>query len=249
MMNNELHDIFQKYAAVVFVDVETTGLDPVNCRIIELAALRIEPRKRGGLRVVNNADLFVKLPESERLPKEITELTGITDTMLESKGMAEVKAAEAFTKLIYSDKGRVLIVAHNAQFDLSFITELMKRTYPAGVYQMDAADYLDSLTVYKDRRAYPHKLENAIATYRLENKVRNSHRAVDDVAALYEVCKAMDAERADLLNYVNIFGYNPKYGVKGHRLEGVTYWPQSSNQYKQSLNNTLPERVKRRTKQ
>ena len=34
-------------------------------------------------------------------------------------------------------------------------------------------------------------------------------------------CKAMDNERADLLEYVNIFGYNPKYGVGGPRIDGV----------------------------
>mgnify|MGYP000817408703 FL=1 len=105
---------------------------------------------------------------------------------------------------------------------------------------LSPCDYLDSLTVYKDRRAYPHKLANAIVAYGLEDKVQNSHRAIDDVAALFEVCKAMDAERADLLSYVNIFGYNPKYGVSGRRLPGVTYWPQNFNKYMQSPDYTLP---------
>ena len=108
----------------------------------------------------------------------------------------------------------------------------------------DPCDYLDSLTVYKDRREYPHKLANAIAAYNLEGKVQNSHRAIDDVAALFEVCKAMDAERADLLSYVNIFGYNPKYGVSGRRLPGVIYWPQNFNKYMQSPGYTLPARVR-----
>ena len=44
--------------------------------------------------------------------------------------------------------------------------------------------YLDTVTVYKDRRAFPHKLENAITEYGLANKVKNSHRAIDDVKAL-----------------------------------------------------------------
>lgn len=108
----------------------------------------------------------------------------------------------------------------------------------------EGADYLDSLTVYKDRRAYPHKLANAIVAYKLEDKVQNSHRAIDDVAALFEVCKAMDDERADLLEYVNIFGYNPKYGVSGFRLDGVTYWPQRFNKYMQSPSYTLPALAK-----
>ena len=111
---------------------------------------------------------------------------------------------------------------------------------------LKAADYLDSLTVYKDRRAYPHKLANAILTYKLEDKVQNSHRAIDDVAALFEVCKAMDAERSDLLSYVNVFGYNPKYGVSGKRIEKVAYWPQNFNKYMQAPSYTLPAKLRQR---
>ena len=111
---------------------------------------------------------------------------------------------------------------------------------------LKAADYLDSLTVYKDRRAYPHKLANAIITYKLEDKVQNSHRAIDDVAVLFEVCKAMDAERSDLLSYVNVFGYNPKYGVSGKRIEKVAYWPQNFNKYMQAPSYTLPAKLRQR---
>ena len=41
---NELRDIFKKYAAVVFFDTETTGLDADTCQIIELAAIRRRSR-------------------------------------------------------------------------------------------------------------------------------------------------------------------------------------------------------------
>ena len=36
----------------------------------------------------------------------------------------------------------------------------------------------------------------------------------------------MDAEEADLEYYVNLFGYNEKYGVTGKRISSVTYKPQ-----------------------
>ena len=146
------------------------------------------------------------------------ELTGITDERLAAEGIPEGNAAAAFANMIYS--GRTLLVAHNAQFDLLFAREMLKRftEFSESGDILSPCDYLDSLTVYKDRRAYPHKLANAIAAYKLEDKVKNSHRAIDDVEALLEVCKAMDNERADLLSYVNVFGYNPKYGVTGDRL-------------------------------
>lgn len=54
----------------------------------------------------------------------------------------------------------------------------------------------------------------------------------------------MDDERPDLLKYVNTFGYNPKYGVSGQRIEKVNYWPQRFNKYMQSPSYTLPALAK-----
>lgn len=240
---SNLHEVFQKYKGVVFFDTETTGLDAKNCQIIELAAIRIEQTEHSTLRVADSADVFIKLPEGQKIPEKITELTGITDEMLEAEGITESEAAARFTDMIRGLPA--LLVAHNAQFDLLFIREMLQRHTGDGKKLLEAADYLDSLTVYKDRRAYPHKLANAIVAYKLEDKVKNSHRAIDDVAALFEVCKAMDAERPDLLSYVNVFGYNPKYGVSGERLPRVSYWPQRFNNYMQAPNYTLPARNKR----
>jgi len=87
-------------------------------------------------------------------------------------------------------------------------------------------DKLDLLTVYKDRHSYPHKLCNAIDTYGLAGQVVNSHRAVDDVIATVAVMKAMEDEKDDILRYVNLFGYHPKYGVDGKPIGSVTYKPQ-----------------------
>lgn len=241
---NNLREVFQKYAAVVFFDTETTGLDAKTCQIIELAAIRIEQTERGTLRMAASLDEFIRLPEGEKLPEQIAKLTGITDEMLEKQGLDEADVAHDFETLLDDAAGPVLLVAHNAQFDLLFTREMLWKYPGNGEELFEAADYLDTLTVYKDRRAYPHKLANAIVAYKLEDKVQNSHRAIDDVAALFEVCKAMDNERADLLEYVNIFGYNPKYGVNGFRLDGVTYWPQRFNKFMQSPSYTLPALAK-----
>lgn len=81
---------------------------------------------------------------------------------------------------------------------------------------------------------------------RIAGKVQNSHRAIDDVLALFEVLKAMDDEREDLGSYVNLFGYNPKYGVSGRRIVGVRYEPQSFSKGLTRPEQTLPARVARR---
>lgn len=66
---NNLCDIFQRYEAAVFFDTETTGLDAKSCRIIELAAIRIEKAADGSLIETDRADMFIKLPEGERIPR------------------------------------------------------------------------------------------------------------------------------------------------------------------------------------
>ena len=180
----------------------------------------------------------IRLPEGERLPENIVTLTGITDRLLETEGVQSGTAVSRFLKLV--KPGPVLMVAHNAQFDACFLRGLLRGQ------KVGRIDWLDSLTVYKDRRAYPHKLANAIIAYDLTDKVQNSHRAIDDVLALFEVLKAMDDEREDLGSYVNLFGYNPKYGVSGRRIVGVRYEPQSFSKGLTRPEQTLPARVARR---
>ena len=71
---NNLRDIFQRYEAAVFFDTETTGLDAKSCRIIELAAIRIEKAADGSFIETDRADMFIKLPEGERIPDKIVDI-------------------------------------------------------------------------------------------------------------------------------------------------------------------------------
>jgi len=235
---SNLSSLLDKYKALVIFDTETSGLEPDKHQIIELAALRVERTASGALRIAGKMDSFIKLPEGEKLDENITTLTGITDRTLQTEGVQPAKAAGQIAKLM--QPGPVLMVAHNAQFDACFLRGLLR-----GV-KIGRIDWLDSLTVYKDRRPYPHKLANAILAYELEDKVQNSHRAIDDVLALFEVLKAMDEERSDLAAYVNLFGYNPKYGVSGRRITGVRYEPQGFIKTMTRPEQTLPAKIARR---
>lgn len=222
---SNLSTLFDRYKALVVFDTETSGLDFDSDQIIELAALRVERTATGGLRIAGKMDTFIKLPEGETLPENIVSLTGITDERLQTEGVQPVKAAGQIAKLMQN--GPTLMIAHNAQFDACFLRGLLRGQ------KVGRIDWLDSLTVYKDRRAYPHKLANAIIAYDLTGKVQNSHRAIDD-------------EREDLGSYVNLFGYNPKYGVSGRRIVGVRYEPQSFSKGLARPEQTLPARTGRK---
>jgi DNA polymerase-3 subunit epsilon len=121
--------------------------------------------------------------------------------------------------------GNTLLLAYNAHFDLSFLFYMLLRDGDPTI--LKGKDKLDLLTVYKDRRPFPHRLHNAIDAYGLTGKVVNSHRAIDDVLATVAVMEAMATERDDLVCYLNLFGYNPKYGIDGKPIGSITYKPQS----------------------
>lgn len=224
------------YKSIIIFDTETTGLDYKRNQIIELAAIKIRVLDNGRYRKEKELDLFCSLPEGQMIPPKIVELTGITDQMLKDDGISPNELAKEFLDLV---EGSTLLIAHNAQFDILFLLELLKG------YDIPKFDYLDTLTVYKDRRAYPHRLSNAIEAYGLQDKVVNSHRAIDDVIALWEVVKAMGRERRDLATYINIFGYNAKYGVQGFELPGIQYRPQGFNDFMVNESATLPALLRR----
>lgn len=236
---NGLERLLDTYRNIVFFDTETTGFNAQSHKIIELAAIGVRRGAKGEPEIWREMDVYCKLPDGMKIPEKIVELTGITDQMLVEQGISEDEMAAQFAQImageVDADSKETLLVAHNAQFDLNFLAFLYVLQmahdsegpqYRERLHRFNAADYLDTLTVYKDRAAYPHKLANAIEHYGLAGKVVNSHRAIDDVKALLEVTKAMGMERGDLQDYVNIFGYNPKYGISGRHLKKVSYLQQ-----------------------
>jgi len=216
----EFQALFQQYDRLVLFDTETTGLFFSRDEIIEFAAIVVE-QSHGQVQVVLEYDELVSLSPGGSVPPKIQQLTGITDRDLQERGIPKEQVCADIAEMF---QGNTLLLAYNAHFDLSFLYYLLLRHGDPCV--LKGKDKLDLLTVYKDRRSYPHRLSNAIEAYDLAGKVVNSHRAVDDVLATLEVMRAMEAERADLECYVNLFGFNPKYGVEGKPIGSVTYKPQ-----------------------
>ena len=215
-----LDTLFEKYDRLMLFDTETTGLIYNRDEIIEFAAVVVE--KQGGEIVVTEEyDELITLSPGGFVPPMIQKLTGISNEDLRAKGIPKTRLCCDIARMI---QGNTLLLAYNAHFDLSFLYYLLLRDGEPAI--LKGKDKLDLLTVYKDRHSYPHKLCNAIEVYDLADKVVNSHRAVDDVLATVEVMKAMEEEKADLERYVNLFGYNPKYGVEGKPIGTVTYKPQ-----------------------
>ena len=209
--------LWNEFDRLVVFDTETTGIEFGTDRIIEIGAAALENgEEQGGFNGV------IRLPAGQTLPHFITQITGITDDQLRDEGVDDRTAAEGFCRLLDGAE-QPLLVAYNAQFDLNFLYYLLR---PLGLLSvLQKPRFLDALTVYRDRRDFPHKLCNAIEAYGLTG-VENSHRAVDDARAAALLLEAMAAEKDDLLQYVDLFGVHPKYGMSGKKISSVTYCPQ-----------------------
>ena len=212
--------LFARYDKLLLFDTETTGLRFDRDEIIEFAAVLVE-KVNGIPQVTREYDELIALSPGMTVPPEIEKLTGITNEDIAQRGIPKDRLCRDIAEMV---SGNTLLLAYNAHFDLSFLFYLLLRSGDPMI--LKGKDKLDLLTVYKDRHSYPHKLCNAIEVYDLAGKVVNSHRAVDDVLATVAVMEAMETEKDDLLRYVNLFGYNPKYGVSGKPIGSVTYKPQ-----------------------
>lgn len=212
--------LFASYDRLLLMDTETTGLDFARDEIIEFSAVAVD-QVDGEAKVTLEYDQLVSLSPGGFVPPKIQQLTGISTQDLRERGIPKTRVCRDIAEML---RGRTLLLAYNAHFDLSFLFYLLLRDGDPAI--LKGKDKLDLLTVYKDRRPFPHKLCNAIEAYNLGDKVCNSHRAIDDVLATVAVMEAMEAEKPDLDRYINLFGYNPKYGISGKAIGSVTYKPQ-----------------------
>lgn len=221
-----MKSLLQTVDAVIVLDTETTGLHPVRDEITEIGAIRL---RRDGADYVPDRELscLVKLSAGRHVPAEIVRLTGITDEMLLAHGLDKPDAAGRFASFIAGEK--VLIVAYNAQFDLGFLYYFLKRCGCADCLR--GRRFLDALTVFRDRRPYPHRLENAIEAYGLTETAHNSHRALDDAIATLQLLQAMGEEKDDLAAYINLFGTHPRFGVSGKPVRSIRYFPQPHGEH------------------
>lgn len=199
----------------IYFDTETSGLDYKNSKIIELAMLIVEDGK-----IIERYDKFINIKED--LDPKITELTGITDEDLFEKGVDEDVVADYLKEKLTPG---TLMIAHNCQFDLSFIYYLLKRHYPNEAYNiLENLKWIDTLTILKDCKDYPHKLIDAVKLCGVEEV--NFHRAIDDTIALYNVFQKLK-EWVPVCDYRNTFGFNPKWRIKeSDRFKFIKYKPQ-----------------------
>ncbi|NLI53083.1 MAG: PolC-type DNA polymerase III [Clostridiales bacterium] len=167
LRESELIDMDQTF--VVF-DLETTGLKPEQCEIIEVGAVKL----RNG-EIVDRFQTFVN--DGGVVPTNITELTGITTDML-----AGAPNTRDVLTGFHAFCAGCCLVAHNAEFDMSFIRFHGRR------FNLEFANpYADTLMLsrYLMHDLINHKLDTVCDA--LGVVLKDHHRATDDAAATGEV--------------------------------------------------------------
>lgn len=176
---------------LIVFDLETTGLDPAEDKIIQLAIIKKFPGTSAPpLRVTRYVN------PGREIPKQATEIHGITNEM--------VKDAPAFKDMAQpiADfiKGCDVVGYNSNRFDVPFLLHEFER---AGVVDaLDSVEFIDVFNLYC--KFNPRTLSQAYADYC--GKHLQAHKADADAMATYEVLEAIVSEHGDEIQAENLQG-------------------------------------------
>ncbi len=163
------------YSFVAF-DLETTGRNPAENRIIEIGAVKVIDG-----RIVEEFDRLVD-PQTS-IPYQITQLTGISK--------ADVAGAELIDEVLpeFLDFiGDLPLVAHNAPFDVGFLEQVIKRSPHSRPLKNKVYDTFELSKIVLPRARY-HRLSALLACCNLN--LEDAHQAFDDARGAAQLFLAL----------------------------------------------------------
>ncbi len=154
-------------ASFIVVDVETTGMDPSNDRITEIAMLRV----RGSVLEDEFSTLVNPLVT---IPANITRITGIDNLMVR-----DAPPAREIAPTVRQFLGEHIFTAHNAAFDWGFVSQTLRRETG-----LEIANH-QLCTVKLSRRILPQLPSKSlgVVAQHLEIRIPERHRASGDAYA------------------------------------------------------------------
>lgn len=152
------------------IDIETSGISPSDCEIIEISAVRY--------RNCEKKDTFSTLVKPHnRISYFITSLTGITNEMVKN-----APDALSATKAFYDFAGDDILIGYNVNFDINFLYDNLMKYHNIPLTN----DFVDVLRFA--RKALPflgNRRQTTVAAYYGIN-TEGAHRALNDC----EICNA-----------------------------------------------------------
>lgn len=155
----------------IILDIETTGLDVINDRIIEIGCIKVRQ---------NLNEHFHKLIKFDgNIPKNIKELTGITKEIIQIDGFDEISVLEEFLKFIEN----LPIVHYGNNFDINFINQSLHKNKLRPIKNQTID--LMRLVKKENRLLEDYKLQTVLKAYGIDKNV--PHRALEDAKLIYEL--------------------------------------------------------------
>ena len=200
----------------VIIDLETTGASPKKgAAITEIGAVKVKSGEYLG-----HFESFVN--PLTPIPEYITQMTGITDLMLATAPVID-EIFPTFLEFAGTDSESIL-VAHNAQFDLSFLKSAAKEldiNWPS--YKT-----LDTVTIARQvltKEDVPNCKLATLAQF-FGTKTEPNHRALDDAKATTEILHGL-IERLGSFD-VHTVESLMEFAKKSVHIQRQNYWGLSS---------------------
>jgi len=173
MLENRDPNIFD--TTFIVCDVETTGLSPVDNRMTEIALIKVQ---NGEI-----TDKFSTLINPQQhIPREITNLTGITNEDVYNKPTFSQLSDEILSFIDLSDKNNLVFTGHNVGFDYKFLLHSFSR--------IEKEFALRTLCTCKLARRLLKRLKSKSLTNvaaHFDIKFKRKHRAYDDALATTKI--------------------------------------------------------------
>lgn len=172
----------------IVLDTETTGLDPVNHRIIEIGCVELERRRLTGRHYHQYTNPMREVDEAAQ------EVHGISNEFLNDK--PEFSAiVDEFLSFV---TGAELLI-HNAPFDIGFLNAELSRLGDTYGRMEDYCTITDTLGMA--RRKHPgqrNSLDALCKRYDVDNSQRDLHGALLDAEILADVYLMLSGGQTDL---------------------------------------------------
>lgn len=157
---------------LIAIDFETTGLSPLTDEIIEIGAVKLNPKNE-------KLELFQTLIRPVKsIPQVVIDIHGITDESV--KDAPSLK--EVLPQFLSFIDGNIL-VAHNAQFDAGFFLHSLQTVNMKAPNSEVFCTLKMSKKILKNQRSF----NLASLAEKFNINLTNHHRALDDAFACLDV--------------------------------------------------------------
>lgn len=235
---------------IVFLDFESTGVDPMTARILQIACIKINIDG-----TTEEKDILVN--PTIPIPEESTKIHGITNEMVKDQPTFKERSKAFYKFLLGCDIGGY----NSDDYDIPLLIEEFSRV--GILYPAEELNYVDVLK--NERRLNPNSLSE-VYRRRTGKKLEGAHNALTDVKATFEILMCQlegdnDAtpESIDLLCQ----GNKKRYDISGktyYNQNGVVCWnfgnrinkpvmedsKEAVNYFNWVMNNNFPTELKKK---